>query len=207
MAKDHYQFLLLEFIEQRRRAPGYWEVLGHQLAQLHKCSAPSHGLDHNNYIGSLAQSNKTHRSWLTFFIEERLSPLLKLAIDDHHAPGVWMRKFETLYARLPSLLPDGRPSLLHGDLWSGNVITGHDGLPCLIDPAVYYGHREADLAMTHLFGGFEDGFYSSYESLYPLPTGFSERIDLYNLYPLLVHFNLFGASYAERITNILKRSA
>lgn len=115
----------------------------------------------------------------------------------------WRKKFEALFLKLPALLPEEKPSLLHGDLWSGNLITDEKGEPCLIDPAVYYGNRETDLAMTKLFDGFDSEFYHCYNECFPLQKGFERRANLYNLYPLLVHVNLFGGSYKQSVENIL----
>ena len=199
-----YQFLLLELIEQKFRSKNYWEQLGLRLVSLHRCSSEFFGLDHDNYIGSLPQYNHSSASWISFFVEQRLDIQLRKAIESGAAPANWARKFEELYNKLPSLLPVEKPSLLHGDLWSGNLLTDDQGEPCLIDPAVYYGNREADLAMTRLFGGFNAAFYSTYEENFSLPPGYNKRVDLYNLYPLLVHVNLFGGSYMHSVERILR---
>jgi protein-ribulosamine 3-kinase len=201
---DGHQFLLLEFIEQKSRSKNFWEQLGQRLASLHQCSSDLFGLDHSNYIGSLRQYNHTNSNWINFFIEQRLEVQVNLAINNGAAPASWAKKFETLYVRLPSLIASEKPSLIHGDLWSGNLITDDKGEPCLIDPAIYFGNREADLAMTRLFGGFSGEFYSAYEEAFPLPPGAERRVDLYNLYPLLVHVNLFGGSYVHSVENILR---
>ena len=202
--KGSYQFLLLEFIDQRSKSKNYWELLGNRLAALHRVTTGFFGLDHDNYIGSLQQLNHQSSNWIDFFIGQRLLVQVRLAIDNGLAPSDWIRKFEALFAKLPGLIPTERPSLLHGDLWSGNLITDESGEPCLIDPAVYYGNREADLAMTRLFGGFSTTFYSTYEDVFPLPAGHAERVDLYNLYPLMVHVNLFGGSYVHSVERILR---
>ena len=115
------------------------------------------------------------------------------------------KKFKVLFGKLQTILPDERPSLLHGDLWAGNIMTTSDGQPCLIDPAVYFGHREVDLAMTQLFGGFDAAFFESYGEVYPLLPGYEERLDLYNLYPLLVHVNLFGGGYGRQVISVLNK--
>jgi fructosamine-3-kinase len=201
---DLHQFLVLEYIEQKGKSGKYWEQLGIRLAKLHNATNMFFGLDHNNYIGSLNQSNSRHSSWVEFFIEERLNVQLKLAVDSGLANANWTKKFQTLYKLLPALLPEEKPSLLHGDLWSGNLITDEKGEPCLIDPAVYFGNREVDLAMTSLFGGFADQFYEIYEEHFPLQPDFRKRRELYNLYPLLVHVNLFGGSYVGSVEQILK---
>ena len=199
-----HQFLLLEFIEQKSRSKNYWEQLGQSLALVHRCSSEFFGLDCDNYIGSLRQFNHTNSNWINFFIEERLDIQVKLAIKSAAVDVGWERKFKALYAKLPSLIAIEKPSLIHGDLWSGNLITDEKGEPCLIDPAVYYGNREADLAMTTLFGGFNGEFYSAYEEAFPLPPGSERRVDIYNLYPLLVHVNLFGGSYVHSVESILR---
>ena len=199
-----HQFLVLEYIEQKSKSKTYWQDLGMQLASLHNATATSFGLDHDNFIGSLSQFNQQHQSWVDFFIEQRLNVQLKNAIDHGHLNSSWTKKFELLYARLPELLPLEKPALLHGDLWSGNLITDEKGAPCLVDPAVYFGNREVDLAMTKLFGGFREEFYKSYHQVSPLPPGFYRRVDIYNLYPLLVHVNLFGGSYIYSVEEIMR---
>jgi len=198
------QFLILAFIEQEPPSNQYWKNLGRQLALLHQVTGDSFGLDHDNYIGSLKQLNQRNSSWVNFFIEQRLNTQLKLAADAGLMDGAWIKNFELLYSKLPSLLPEEKPSLLHGDLWSGNLISNEKGEPCLIDPALYYGSRETDLAMTRLFGGFSNAFYVAYEETFPLLSGYAKRVDLYNLYPLLVHLNLFGGGYLKSIIAILK---
>jgi fructosamine-3-kinase len=197
------QFIILEYIEPGRPNAAYSSDLGKRLAAMHKQSASSFGLDHDNYIGALPQCNAHHDHWISFFIEERLSPQLKLAIEKRQFDET--ARFEKLFKKLPELLPEETPSLLHGDLWSGNVITNQDGNAVLIDPAVYYGHREMDLAFTQLFGGFSTDFYKAYSEEFPLVPDFQSRVDLYNLYPLLVHVNLFGGSYANQVQAILNR--
>lgn len=198
------QFLILTFVQQYPPSKEYWNNLGRQLALLHRMTNNSFGLDHDNYIGSLKQFNHQNVSWVNFFIEQRLSVQLKIAADSNLIDLASARKVEMLYSKLPSLLPEEKPSLLHGDLWSGNIIINKLGNPCFIDPAVYYGSREADLAMTRLFEVFNDEFYCSYDDCFPLLPGYSERVDIYNLYPLFVHLNLFGLVYLSRIIAIIK---
>jgi protein-ribulosamine 3-kinase len=198
-----FQFLLLEFIEQKSPTKNYWQQLGERLANLHRQQAAKFGLDHNNYIGSLQQFNNQKTSWINFFIEQRLNVQLRLAIDSRSADSTWIKKFESLYTKLKTLIPEESPSLVHGDLWSGNLITDENGEPCLIDPAIYYGNREVDLAMTKLFGGFDRAFYDCYNESFSLEKGYEKRMDLYNLYPLLVHVNLFGGSYKRSVENII----
>jgi protein-ribulosamine 3-kinase len=199
------QFLLLEYLEPAHRPKDYWERAGQELAQLHATTGPSFGLDLANYIGSLPQANTLHDSWIQFFIRQRLQPQLTRARQAGLADTALVNQFETLYTRLPDLLPEEKPSLLHGDLWSGNIMAAQQGIPCLIDPAVYFGHREVDLAMTTLFGGFEPAFLEAYLEAWPLLPGYRDRFNLYNLYPLLVHVNLFGKSYLSQINSVLRQ--
>lgn len=198
-----WQFILMEFIEENSPTQTYWKDLGQQLASLHRCTSHAFGLDHDNYIGSLRQFNMPEDDWINFFIHRRLDFQLKLALSREKIDKTVARQFETLYKKLPDLLPKEKPSLLHGDLWSGNLIANENGYPCLIDPAAYYGHREADIAFTKLFGGFSSQFYDSYQNFFPLQPGFKQRSEVYNLYPLLVHVNLFGGGYLSRVVSIL----
>jgi fructosamine-3-kinase len=169
------------------------------------CTYHYFGLDHDNYIGSLPQYNSPRPAWVRFFIEQRIEIQLKTAIDNGRAEPSIVPVFERLYKLLPSIMPEEKPALLHGDLWINNLIENERGEPCLVDPAVYYGSREAEIAYTYLFGGFERGFFDVYDATYPLQPGFGERIDLYNLYPLLVHVNLFGGGYLQQVKEIVRR--
>jgi protein-ribulosamine 3-kinase len=199
----NYQFLLIEYIDPQPARHDYWNVMGWQLAKLHRVHGSDYGLDHDNYIGSLPQLNRPHQSWQKFFGSQRLIPLVEKAIQLGKAPDNWNYKFEQLVKKMDSLLPEEAPSLLHGDLWQGNVLINSVGAPCLIDPAVYYGHREVDLAMTQLFDKFDPVFYYAYHEAYPLLAGFEKRFEIYNLYPLLVHLHLFGSSYIAPIQSTL----
>ncbi len=200
-----YNFLLSEFIPSGRHQPDYWENLGLGLAQLHLTSQKEFGLDEDNFIASLHQKNQLTSNWLDFFISQRLEPLLGKAYFDRLIPLEFLKEFQEIYSRLEDIFPIEKPALLHGDLWSGNVLCTSTGQPALIDPAVYFGHREMDIAFSRLFGGFDQRFYESYESILPLEPGFESRIGIYNLYPLLVHLNLFGTAYLPGIEKIIKR--
>ncbi|HSF53458.1 MAG TPA: fructosamine kinase family protein [Algoriphagus sp.] len=202
---EDYNYLLSEFIPSSRQQLDYWENLGLGLAQLHLNTAKKFGLSSDNYIASLPQKNHQFDNWLDFFIEQRLEPMLGMAYFDRLIPLDFLKKFQTIYPKLNSIFPKEKPVLLHGDLWSGNVICDGEGQPCLIDPAVYFGHREMDLAFSRLFGGFDSRFYDAYDSIVPLEPDFESRMGIYNLYPLLVHLNLFGTAYLPGIEKILKR--
>lgn len=200
-----FQFLVLEFINASHRSQHYWRDFGIQLAALHQTTTTSFGLDHDNYIGSLPQQNTLLNSWIDFFIHNRLEAQLRLAERSALAGKNLQKNFETLYKKLPGLLIAEKPALLHGDLWSGNVMVNQHGSPSLIDPAVYFGHREMDIAMTQLFGGFNPEFLHAYNEVFPLQPGVEDRLQIYNLYPLLVHVNLFGADYLAQVNSILRR--
>ncbi len=200
-----YNFLLSEFIKPGRIQLNYWENLGLGLAHLHLSNSDKFGLNDDNYIASLHQKNLTSDNWVDFFIEQRLEPLLGKAYFERLIPLDFLRRFQDIYPKLESVFPEDKPSLLHGDLWSGNVICTPEGEPCLIDPAIYYGHREMDLAFSRLFGGFDSRFYEAYESVLPLEPEFESRMGIYNLYPLLVHLNLFGTVYLPAIERIINR--
>lgn len=200
-----YAFILLEFIAGRIPRENFYRVFGQQLSALHAHSAATFGLDHDNYIGSLHQSNRISDNWIDFLVERRLQPLLENAVNERNLNMQDARLFENIYARLPGIFPPEPPALLHGDLWSGNFMTGNDGFPCIFDPAVYFGHREMDIAMTRLFGGFAPEFYEAYNDTLPLEPGWEKRIPIHQLYPLLVHVNLFGGSYASQIRSVIGR--
>jgi protein-ribulosamine 3-kinase len=199
-----FQFLLLEYIESKSKTRDYWTIFGEQLARLHLNSDFAYGLDIDNYMGSLKQLNRRHKSWPEFFISQRLKPQLEISFRSKLIGTDIYKKFDKLFEKLSSLIIDERPNLVHGDLWAGNLMTDNTGNPCLIDPAVYFGNREVDIAMTRLFGGFEM-YIESYNAVYPLEKSFEERCDLYSLYPLLVHVNLFGRSYLPQVVSILNR--
>lgn len=202
---DGIGFLLQQFIVEGRANPNSAANFGRALANLHKHHHEKYGLDHDNYIGRLPQSNTQHENWVDFFIQERMEPQLKMATDSGKLGANTVTSFEAMYKQLPGIFPDEPPSLLHGDLWGGNYFFTENGRATIYDPAVYYGHREIELAFTHLFGGFPSNFYSAYEEEYPLEPGFLHRKDIYNLYPLLVHTNLFGGSYARQVEGIVRQ--
>ena len=196
-------YLLLEYIEDGRPGNRSAQDFGEQLASLHDHRGESFGLDEDNYIGRLPQSNNRHSDWINFFIEERMEPQLQMAMKSGKFGSAITGAFNNMYRKLDEIFPKDRPSLLHGDLWGGNFFYDTEGTAVIYDPAVYYGHREIELAFTHLFGGFSSAFYEAYDKVLPLEPGFKQRKDIYNLYPLLVHTNLFGGSYARQVEGIV----
>ena len=174
------------------------------LAKMHRVSNSKFGLDFDNYIGELTQKNTFNNNWTDFYINQRLLPQIELAQKNDLLPIEIVKKFEQLYNLLPDLLPQEKPSLLHGDLWNGNYFYNLQGNPVLFDPAVYFGHREMDLAMMRLFGEFDPKIFDIYNEIFPLETAWKKRIELYQLYPLLVHLNMFGSTYLSSIQQILK---
>lgn len=201
-------FLLLTWLETHPLSKTGWETLGTGLAELHAYTNTRYGFDNHNFIGASPQVNDWHRDWPTFFRTQRLAPQIRQARTTGRWRTRWNPFVERLYAKLPALLPTTPPaSLLHGDLWNGNVLGLAKGQAALIDPAVYYGDHETDLAMSELFGGFAPRFYDAYAEAWPLEADYAERRDLYNLYHLLNHLNLFGSSYAGSVERILRRFA
>ena len=202
-AEHEASFLLLEHLEPAPRVRGYWEVFGHELAALHRAPCPPlakgpFGFPEDNFIGATPQKNTPRASWVTFFRDCRLMPQITMARDKLDLSTLVC--LERLAEHLDDHLPEPAfPSLLHGDLWSGNTVCGPDGKAWILDPAAYVGHFEADLAMTELFGGFPEGFYRAYHEVNPIDYGYPDRRDLYNLYHLLNHLNLFGRAYLSAV--------
>jgi fructosamine-3-kinase len=203
-------YLILEWIERdgggRHDAA---ERLGRGLARQHAARQPGYGLDHDNYIGRLPQPNRQTGSWVDFYRTERLGAQRDQARANGLLPARRAERLDRLMAHLDEWIDEEtcQPSLLHGDLWGGNWMIDAEGNPVLIDPAVYVGDREADLAMTALFGGFPPAFYDAYAEEFPLAPGYEDRQPLYQLYYLLCHLNLFGESYGGSVDRILRRYA
>lgn len=229
--RQGFSFLLLEYMESAPQVPDYWEIFGRQLARLHRadcgglvpapstavsaCSAGAagstdtnegaewkYGFVADNYIGAAIQINTPKKSWVEFFRECRLLPQLRMA--DRYLDAGLRRKADRLLAHLDRYLREPEfPSLVHGDLWGGNVLCGSDGRAWLIDPAAYVGDFETDLAMTELFGRFPPAFYRAYQEENPVDGEYQERKPIYQLYHLLNHLNLFGRSYLGSVAAIL----
>ena len=198
---ENQSYLLMQYIESLTSGSNPQDF-ARRLAEMHRSTQSYFGLDTDNYIGRLPQINKKTDNWVDFYIQNRLQFQIELAGE--LIPDGMRKDFEKLYRKLPELLPTEKPSLLHGDLWNGNYFYNLQGQAVVFDPAVHYGHREVDLAMMSLFGGFEKDIYYMYNELFPLEKGWKERLKIYQLYPLLVHVNLFGASYLTSIQQILK---
>ena len=201
-------WLLLEWLEPGRPTARTWSTLGRALARLHRTSGERYGWPSDNFIGTLPQANGWSDDWPSFWRERRLLPQLERAYRGGYFSSADRRLFDRLLSRLDEFLADAAadgPSLLHGDLWSGNVHVLADGSPALIDPSSYYGHREVDLAMSELFGGFGAEFYRAYEEEWPVDAGYrSVRRGIYQLYYLLVHVNLFGGGYVAGTVDVLR---
>ena len=200
-------FLLMEYISGGRQVKDFWETFAAELAAMHKSDVgKQYGFPKNNWIGAGKQINPMQCSWINFFRDARLKPQFDKAA--RYFSKEEQHKKDHLLSHLDKYLSEPeKPSLLHGDLWAGNMFTGNDGKGWLIDPAVYYGHPEADLAMTELFGGFSGHFYRTYQDIMKLGPGYEDRRDLYNLYHLLNHLNLFGSGYLGSVLRILNRYA
>lgn len=197
-------FLLLEYLPAATPSHGFWEKFGADLAKLHQHSADSFGLDHDNFIGRLAQSNDYGSNWPDFYASQRLLPQARLAYQQEFFDLKDMQQLERLCRQLPELYPSEPPALIHGDLWNGNFLVHSQARAILIDPAVSYSHREMDLAMTRLFGGFPAAFYAAYQQTYPLAGDWESRLPLGQLYYLLVHLNMFGPGYLPAVKRIMK---
>jgi fructosamine-3-kinase len=198
-------FLLLEDLAPAPPCSDYWVIFGRQLAALHNTISRSFGFDHDNYIGSTSQSNPWTPDGYRFFAEQRLLYQGELAGRQGYLGAADLKRLMRLAARLPELVPAQPASLIHGDLWGGNAISDAKGLPALIDPAAHFGWAEAELAMTALFGAFPEAFYQAYAEVHPLEKVYRQRFPIYNLYHLLNHLNLFGASYLGQVQSILQR--
>lgn len=212
--------LVLELIRSAPRKPGFFEDFGRRFARLHGHRGRTCGFVHDNFIGSSRQCNQPldgpweqaaeddGTAWPQFFMQRRLRFQVELAAGKAYGRELTqlLDRAEPLIIELLGAAPEV-PCILHGDLWGGNFIADERGEVCLIDPAVYYGHREADLAMTQLFGGFEPSFYAAYEEAFPLAPGQQERLPIYQLYHVLNHLNLFGGGYLGQARRILQRYA
>lgn len=224
---DGKAFLLMDHVESKRPNTSDYQRLGAELAELHQfshhpptrstgevgsrrtgpeqSSGAGFGFPTGNFIGSLPQSNRSHTDWPEFYWFERILPQLQMAREDGLISGKMIPKEESAIALFRDIFGHVKPSLLHGDLWGGNYLIATDGTPYLIDPAVYHGHSMVDIAMSRLFGGFAPDFYTAYHEIIPRSDQYDSQIDLYQLYYLLVHLNLFGSGYYSSVASLLKR--
>lgn len=203
--------LISEYIPSALPKKGFYEKFGRDFAELHKAAAGYYGFEEDNFIGVTPQLNPIKKveeiSWVEYYLEYRLRYQMLLAEKKGYASSTLKQAFSQIETRINQIIPHEhiQPSLLHGDLWSGNYICNEKNEAVLIDPAVYWGHREADLAMTKLFGGFSTAFYNAYNEAFPLEPGATEREDIYKLYHVLNHLNIFGSSYYAQALSLMQR--
>lgn len=203
---DGHSYLALEYIPLGSLRGGASTLLGEQLAQMHMAPQPYFGWHMDNTIGSTPQINDRSHDWLSFWQQERIGQQLRFAAGNGFG-GQLQSQGEKLLADMDKLLEghDPKPALLHGDLWGGNAAGDDQGMPVIFDPACYYGDREADLAMTELFGGFGGDFFAAYNATYPVDSGYQMRKTLYNLYHIINHLNLFGGGYLGQAESMIDR--
>jgi len=200
---ENFDYLILEYI-----APGEhinWEIFGEKLAEMHRKTSSNFGLNYNNYIGSLKQNNNYKSTWEEFYSNFRLLPLTEIARNQQLILKSDVNKIEKLCLKLNELIPNTKPSLIHGDLWSGNLISDKNNEPVLIDPAVYYAHPEMDWAMLSLFGNYPTVAMEKYNEINPIEKDFEKRKEIHQLYPLLVHLILFGKGYYRSVMSIIEK--
>lgn len=204
-SRNGFDFLVIEYLQKENKNQTFWKAFGQNLANMHKQTHTQFGMGHDNYIGSLNQTNSFKKTWAEFFVSERLVPLISIATKEGKLEIDDVKRVEKLCYKIPEIFPIEPPALLHGDLWSGNYLCSTASTPCIFDPSIYYGHREMDLAMMQLFGGFHTDTFKTYQEIYPLETNWKERVDICNLYPLLVHVNIFGGNYVKQVKQILAK--
>lgn len=200
----NYHVLAMNFIELGNKNSGFWEDFAIKLFEFHSVTNQNFGLEYDNFIASLLQKNDFKDNWISFFVEMRILPFGKLLVDGGKLSYSQFKKLEDFANTLSRFFANEKPALLHGDLWSGNFMTDNNGNAVLIDPAIYFGIPEVDIAMTKLFGGFHSDFYAAYENSLGEKL-FADKIEICKIYPLLVHAELFGLSYWYEIEQIVKR--
>ena len=197
---ENLSYLILEYLETGPKNPDFNNIFDSQLAAMHQTSSSKFGFENDNYMGSLKQYNTSESTAIDFYINQRLEPQFKLAAEN----GYYFNSIELFYKEISQLIPSEKPALIHGDLWSGNYLINSKGGPSLIDPAVSFAPREMDIALMHLFGGFDVQIFEIYTTHFPLESGWEERLRLWQLYYILVHVNLFGGSYYNSAKAILR---
>lgn len=198
---ENTAYLLMEYLPSGSKSDLFWINFGEKLARLHKTTSSTYGLDHDNYIGSLPQYNSKQTSVAEFYILQRLEPQFRMAVDN----GFSFSRLETFYTIVSNEIPEEPSALVHGDLWNGNYMVSSSGGPVLIDPAVAFASREMDLAMMQLFGGFPAEVFEVYNENFPLEYDWQKRTNLWQLYYLLVHLNLFGEGYLSQVESVLRK--
>lgn len=204
-AGKDFQYLLLEWMETSTPTVVNWENLGKNLAKLHQNTSKQFGWSEDNYIAIVVQPNSLTDSWSEFYAKNRIMPMMKLLQNKQLINSKQIKSAENLCKQLNSIFPEEKPALLHGDFWNGNILANKKGEFSVIDPAIYYGHREMDLAIAKLFGGFDDVFFDAYHENNPLAPNFEERLPIAQLFPLLIHAYLFEGYYVKDVQTILKK--
>lgn len=202
---NDFQFLILDWVEKGEATIENWETFGHNLAKFHQNTNDQFGWEEDNYIAIIVQPNSYKNTWVDFYSNNRILPMVKLLADKKFLKPKEIKAANRLCSELINIFPEEKPSLLHGDLWNGNIIARENGEITLIDPAIYYGHREMDIALADLFGGFDDNFFNAYNEVFPLQGNFQERKQIAQLFPLLVHAFLFEGYYIKDVQSILKK--
>ena len=203
----NHQVLLMKWVSTGDRNPEFWKKFGEQLARLHAMTQEQFGWCEDNYMGSIPQSNTREESWVSFFIQHRLQPMVDQCRQKNLLSSKHLNLFGKLYDGLPGVFSEvQKPALVHGDLWNGNFMCNENSEPVLIDPAAFYGHPSVDLGMTTLFGGFSPGFYEAYNYHSPFPKNHKQQWQICNLYPLLIHLFLFGKGYLAQVEFSLHQS-
>ncbi len=182
-----------------------WENLGRNLAKLHQNTNPQFGWLEDNYIAIVLQPNKFADSWSSFYTDNRIMPMMKLLQNKQLITSKQIKSAENLCKQLNDIFPEEKPALIHGDFWNGNILANKKGEFTIIDPATYYGHREMDLAIAKLFGGFDEAFFEAYQESFPLAPNCNERLPIAQLFPLLIHAYLYEGYYVKDVQTILKK--
>ena len=204
-AGNDFQYLMLDWIESSTPTVVDWENLGKKLAKLHQNTNPQFGWTEDNYIAIILQPNKFADTWSDFYTENRIMPMMKLLQNKQLITSRQIKSAENLCKQLNDIFPEEKPALIHGDFWNGNILPNHKGEITMIDPAIYYGHREMDIAIAKLFGGFDDVFFDAYQEAHPLAPNYEERLPIAQLFPLLVHAYLYEGYYVKDVQTILKK--
>ncbi|HJD87193.1 fructosamine kinase family protein [Empedobacter stercoris] len=204
-AGKDFQYLVLEWIESSTPTVVNWENLGRNLAKLHQKTNKQFGWTEDNYIAIVVQPNSFTTTWSDFYANNRILPMIKLLQNKQLITSKQLKSAENLCKQLNSIFPEEKPALIHGDFWNGNILANSNDEFTIIDPAIYYGHREMDIAIAKLFGGFDDAFFDAYQESHPLEANYEERLPIAQLFPLLIHAYLFEGYYVKDVQTILKK--